>query len=143
MERNEVINGIARCADRIQIGLVPLGTGNDFARTLALPDSIEDCVQILRTGKTRAIDLVRVTSDQVRYFVNVSAGGFSGTVDVKLTPEIKEHREPLAYLRSTTAALPELRSYRPTVVWMTIRRSRQTFTTQSSPMGVLLREAPK
>ena len=75
---NEVINGIARRADRIQIGLVPLGTGNDFARTLALPDSIEDCIQILRTGKTRAIDLVRVTSDQVRYFVNVSAGGFSG-----------------------------------------------------------------
>ena len=61
---NEVINGIARFADQIQLGLVPLGTGNDFARTLALPDSIEDCIQILRTGKTRAIDLVRVTSDQ-------------------------------------------------------------------------------
>ena len=44
---NEVINGIARFADRIQIGLVPLGTGNDFARTLALPDSIEDCINIL------------------------------------------------------------------------------------------------
>src|SRR6187200_1838584 len=56
---NEVINGIARHADQIQIGLVPLGTGNDFARTLALPDSIEDCIQILRTGNTRAIDLVR------------------------------------------------------------------------------------
>ena len=57
---NEVINGIAPYADRIEIGLVPLGTGNDFARTLALPNSIEDCIDILRIGKTRAIDLVRV-----------------------------------------------------------------------------------
>ena len=113
---NEVINGIARHADRIQIGLVPLGTGNDFAQTLALPDSIEDCIQILRTGKTREIDLVRVTSDQVRYFVNVSAGGFSGTVNEKLTPEIKKTWGPLAYLRSAAAAFPELRSYRTTVV---------------------------
>ena len=48
---NEVINGIARHADRIQIGLVPLGTGSDFARTLALPGSIEDCIQILRVAR--------------------------------------------------------------------------------------------
>ena len=81
-----------------------------------MPDSIEDCIQILRTGKTRAIDLVRVTSDQVRYFVNVSAGGFSGTVNEKLTPEIKKTWGPLAYLRSAAAALPELRSYRTTIV---------------------------
>ena len=66
-------------------------------------------------GHTRAVDLVRVTSDKVRYFVNVSAGGFSGLVDEKLTPEMKKTWGPLAYLRSAAAALPQLRAYRTTV----------------------------
>ena len=63
-------------------------------------------------GHTRAIDLVRVTSDRVRYFVNVSAGGFSGLVNEKLTPQMKKTWGPLAYLRSALAALPRLRAYR-------------------------------
>ncbi|MDQ2918786.1 MAG: diacylglycerol kinase family lipid kinase [Verrucomicrobiota bacterium] len=114
---NEVINGIADYADRLQVGLLPLGTGNDFARMLSLPDKTEDCIETLRAGRTRAIDLVRVTSDQVRYFANVSAGGFSGTVDEKLTPEIKQAWGPLAYLRSAAEALPELRAYAAEVIF--------------------------
>jgi len=54
---------------------------------------------------------VRVTSDQIRYFVNVSSGGFSGVVDEKLTPEMKRTWGPLAYLRSAAAAFSELRGY--------------------------------
>ena len=62
-------------------------------------------------GRTRAIDLVRVTSDRIRYFVNVSSGGFSGVVNEKLTPEMKRTWGPLAYLRSAAAAFSELRGY--------------------------------
>ena len=63
----------------------------------------------------RPIDLVRFKSDEVRYFANVSAGGFSGLVGEKLTPEMKKTWGPLAYLRGAAAALPELRAYRTTV----------------------------
>ncbi|MDQ3314200.1 MAG: hypothetical protein M3505_06170, partial [Verrucomicrobiota bacterium] len=51
----------------------------------------------------------------VRYFINVSAGGFSGTVNEKLTPEIKQSWGPLAYLRCAAEALPELRAYKTTI----------------------------
>ena len=108
---NEVINGIARCADQLQIGLIPLGTGNDFAKMLNLPASIGECIEVLRAGHLRPIDLVRMTSDQERYFVNVSAGGFSGAVNEKMTPEIKQSWGPLAYLRCAAEALPDLRAY--------------------------------
>jgi diacylglycerol kinase (ATP) len=48
--------------------------------------------------------------------LNVSAGGFSGLVDEKLTPEIKKTWGPLAYLRCAAAALPELHGYQTTIV---------------------------
>jgi diacylglycerol kinase (ATP) len=114
---NEVVNGIARRAKGICVGVIPLGTGNDFARALGLPATLEDNIDILLSQKTRSIDLVRVKSDRTRFFVNVSAGGFSGLVDEKLTPEIKHAWGPLAYVRCAAAALPNLHAYRTQVVF--------------------------
>ncbi len=108
---NEVLNGAAAYADRVQFGLIPLGTGNDFARMLSLPDTLEERVDHLRNAEPRPVDLVRVTMGETHYFVNVSAGGFSGMVNEKLTPEIKKSWGPLAYLRSAAEALPEMRAY--------------------------------
>ncbi|HAF02198.1 MAG TPA: hypothetical protein DCO65_09115 [Spartobacteria bacterium] len=114
---NEVINGIAKNAQQVRLGLVPLGTGNDFARSLELPLNVEENIDILLSQKSMAIDLVRIRSDHTRYFVNVSAGGFSGYVAEKLTPKIKRAWGPLAYVRSAAAALPKLHAYKTVVVF--------------------------
>lgn len=114
---NEVINGIQENSGDACVGLIPLGTGNDFGRTIGLPTDFEAAIEVLRAGHIREVDLVRVTSDEVRYFLNVSAGGFSGLVNEKLTPEMKKTWGPLAYLRSAAAALSELRAYRTTLAF--------------------------
>jgi diacylglycerol kinase (ATP) len=114
---NEVINGIGENLGAARVGLLPLGTGNDFARSIGMPVALEEAIEVIRAGETRSVDLVRVTSDEVRYFVNVSAGGFSGLVNEKLTPEMKQTWGPLAYLRGAAAALPELRAYRTTLAF--------------------------
>jgi diacylglycerol kinase (ATP) len=84
---------------------------------LDLPASIPKCIEVLRAGAVRPIDLARVsTGTQTRYFINVSAGGFSGAVGEKMTPEIKQNWGPLAYVRCAAEALPELRAYCTEVV---------------------------
>ena len=35
---NEVLNGLSDAFDRVQLGLIPLGTANDFARSAMIPD---------------------------------------------------------------------------------------------------------
>src|SRR5207248_2074186 len=113
---NEVVNGLRKRTRRLAIAILPRGTGNDFARTLGLPRTLEENVEVIRARKTRAIDLVRVRSKRTRYFVNVSAGGFSGVVDEKVTRHIKRTWGPLAYLRGAAAALPELHAYKTRIV---------------------------
>jgi diacylglycerol kinase (ATP) len=113
---NEIVNGVANHSDTVRVGLIPLGTGNDFARSVKLPATVEENIDLLRSDRVRDIDLVRIrTGAAVHYFVNVSAGGFSGPVNEKLTAELKRTWGPLAYVRGAAAALTDLQAYRATI----------------------------
>jgi diacylglycerol kinase (ATP) len=114
---NEVVNGLAPHFGRARLGVVPLGTGNDFARTINVPHEVEAACDVLLADRRQQIDVVRVTSDDLRYFINVSAGGFTGLVDEKLTDEMKRAWGPLAYLRSAAEALPDLTDYHTSITF--------------------------
>ncbi|HEX8129545.1 MAG TPA: diacylglycerol kinase family protein [Pyrinomonadaceae bacterium] len=95
---NEVVNGVARidgAFERITFGLVPLGTGNDFASALGLPEEIEAAIEILLAGRTLLADVGDVNG---RRFVNVSAGGFIAEVSDAVNPQLKTIAGKLAYL---------------------------------------------
>ncbi len=108
---NEVVNGLAHNFAQARLGIIPLGTGNDFVRSINVPTDLNSALDVLVEQRVESLDVVRVTSDEARYFINVSAGGFSGLVDEKLTAEMKQNWGPLAYLRSAAMALPNLTDY--------------------------------
>lgn len=108
---NEVVNGLAEDFGRARLGLLPLGTGNDFARSIGVPDDLEGALAVLEGGAARAVDVGRATIGGTdRFFVNMSAGGFSGEVSER-AGEAKDRWGPLAYMRAAIDALPELKGF--------------------------------
>jgi diacylglycerol kinase (ATP) len=94
---NEALNGVHRAAalDRVTFGIIPLGTGNDFAAALGISGELEDALAALGAHREVAVD-VGVLNDRV--FVNVSAGGFIGEVSDAVTPGLKTVAGKMAYL---------------------------------------------
>ena len=94
---NEVLNGIA-AADGLgatTLGVIPLGTGNDFATAAGIPAEPEHAIARLLAGRAHPIDVGRVNG---RCFLNVSAGGFIAEVSEAVPSKLKTVLGKLAYL---------------------------------------------
>jgi diacylglycerol kinase (ATP) len=109
------VNGLAPHFPRQPLAVIPLGTGNDFCRTLAIPLDPAEAVAVWRTGRRRTIDVIRVEGDFSGYSVNAVTGGFSGRVAADVTAELKGFWGPLAYLRGAAAPAVEPVAYRLTL----------------------------
>ena len=57
---NEVVNGVLRVPDAlggVVLGVIPLGTGNDFARALGLSADVDVAIERLAAGRPREVDV--------------------------------------------------------------------------------------
>ncbi|WP_338557132.1 lipid kinase YegS [Erwinia sp. E_sp_B04_7] len=83
---NEIATALAVLdeAHRPVLGIVPLGTANDFATSAGIPEEMENALRLAIVGKATPVDIARVNQD--RYFINMATGGF-GTRITTETPE--------------------------------------------------------
>jgi diacylglycerol kinase (ATP) len=115
---NEVVNGLMASAGRagesptaapVVCGVLPLGTGNDFARTIGMPLELEAAWKVLEERRTRRVDVVALERDRTqRWFINMSVGGAIDQIHDRVTDEMKQRWGPLAYLRAGAEALKAL-----------------------------------
>jgi YegS/Rv2252/BmrU family lipid kinase len=95
------------------LGLLPLGTANDFARTLDIPQDIEGACKTIAEGKLVDVDL-GLAGDN--YYVNVASVGLGVEATRALSPWLKRSTGPLAY---PAAAIRAFLKHEPFSVRMT------------------------
>jgi lipid kinase YegS len=88
------------------LGVLPLGTANDFAHSTGIPvEDLTAALEIAATASTQRIDAGFVND---RMFVNLVSGGFGSRVTVETDPRLKKRLGGLAYAITGISRFAEL-----------------------------------
>lgn len=116
------IHGVANALayKNVPLGIIPAGSGNDFARSLQIPKDHEGALNRILTGKVKKMDLGRVGQE---YFITIAGIGFDGKV-AKVTNESKMkkllNKMSLGSLSYIYSLIKVLFTYQPTTVTIKI-----------------------
>ena len=129
------------------LGLIPAGTGNDFARGVGVPRTVDEAVGVIVAGRTRTVDLAHISNDTFprRYVGAVVSTGYDARVN-RSTNHIRLRLGALSY---GYIAMRELASFSPLHYDMIIdgvRRRQEAMLVAVSNTGVFgggMRIAPE
>ena len=91
------------------LAILPMGTANDFARSLGLPQDVVAAAQAIIDDKRERINLAKVNDS---YFVNVAHVGLGVEVTRELTSEMKKYFGVFAYLGAFTSVVKRNKSFK-------------------------------
>lgn len=104
---NEVLHGLAPRFP-VEFGVIPMGTGNDFARSLAIPPDTPGAVEALHRDVSHPVDVLKVSGTRTYYAANASGAGFVPLLDEEVTPQTKDWWGSLAYFWGAIKAIPKV-----------------------------------
>ncbi len=91
------------------LGLIPLGSGDDFARVLGIPRNVKKACDVLLDGSVREVDVA--TANDLRY-LGVAGLGFDSEVARYANEEVKLLRGSIVYLYAILRGLPRFTPHR-------------------------------
>ena len=107
---NAVVNKVVD--KNIAVGLLPYGTGNDFAFSAKLPTDMDEALNFIKKRKVKTIDLGKITTNKyTTYFINTMGIGFDALVAYK-TNNLKFFSGNIKYYLSLITAIFTYKSYR-------------------------------
>ncbi|WP_409304061.1 diacylglycerol kinase [Peribacillus sp. SCS-155] len=103
----EVVNGLADAEYRPKLGVIPVGTTNDFARAIHVPRSVVAATDIIAAGHTMPIDIGKMND---KYFINIAGGGRLTELTYEVPSKLKTMIGQLAYYLKGIEMLPSIKA---------------------------------
>ncbi len=107
---HEVVDGIlsASLGSEVELAVLPLGTGRDFARSVRIPRRLDAAIDVALHGRVRTIDAGRATyttgaGEATAYFANFGGAGISGGIARRANTTTKALGGRLSFLWATIA----------------------------------------
>lgn len=117
-----VVQALGDLLHDITLGVVPMGTGNDLAKTLGMPDDPIEAAYAVASGRDRPIDLAIAegAGGTTRRFLNASIGGFPVAVDDAVNDWLKRTLGPAAYTIAGAKVAADLPRFTVTIDGRTV-----------------------
>jgi lipid kinase YegS len=108
---NEVLHGLMDVPEAVRpiLGIVPLGTANDFATGCGIPDDPAKALALCMRGEGVPIDVGKANDD---WFINAASSGFGAEITATTSPELKRLLGPAAYTVMGAILAINLQHYR-------------------------------
>ena len=103
---DSVVNAMAKSGISLPIGILPVGTANDFSKFLGMPSDVEEACKQILSSEVKSVDLGSIND---KYFVNVASTGLFTDVSQKTDVNLKNTIGKLAYYLKGLEELPNFR----------------------------------